>query len=875
LFKVKDETKEYAFSRIEAKWQQRWERENRFKVEIEPDREKYYVLVMFPYPSGRIHMGHVRNYAIGDVVARHKAMNGFNVLHPMGWDALGMPAETAAIDRGIHPAEWTYANIEAMRRQLKALGFSYDWDREFATCDPDYYRWEQKVFIEAFQRGMLYRKTAQVNWCRVHGVLANEQAENGICWRCGGEVIEKEMPAWYLRITDYADELLDGLEQLRDGWPDYVIRQQRNWIGKSHGAYVDFPVVGSDEPLRIFTTRPDTLYGVTFMCMAPEHPRLSALTVGKREEEVEAFVDKAKRLGADRVDQEGLDKEGVFTGSYVVNPLTGSRVPIYVANFVLMEYGTGAIMAVPGHDQRDFEFARAYGIPVDVVINPPGEELRAGEMEQAYVEEGVMVNSAQFSGMNNLGAIDAIIDYLEEQGIGGRTVQYRLRDWGVSRQRYWGCPMPMIHCDKCGVVPVSLEELPVTLPQGAEFTGEGSPLARLESFVQTTCPKCRGPARRDTDTMDTFVESSWYQFRFTSPDCDSGPFSREDVDYWGPVDQYIGGVEHAIMHLLYARFFTRMLRDLGYLEIDEPFSALLTQGMVCMETYFTEKEGGEGIPVRTYYYPEEVEPDGERWVLKADRSVEVSAGPVEKMSKSRNNVVDPDRILQEYGADTARLFMMSDSPPEAGLNWSEQGVRGAYRFLERIWRLGQEMAAWSAKSPAGDFPDAEEVGLQILKTVHKTVKAVNRDLDRFSFNTALARMRELANKLFELRPLVEKHGLGGLDVYRSAFNELITLLHPFAPHLTSELWEQLSGKGDISARPWPEHDEAFCVEATVEMAVTVNGKLRAKITVAADADREQAEEIALADERIRKWTDGKNVFKVIVVPGKIVNIVVK
>ena len=863
---------EYAFSSIEARWQRKWAEEETFKVVNEPGRDKYYVLVMFPYPSGRIHMGHVRNYTIGDVVARHKVMTGHNVLHPMGWDALGMPAETAAIERGVHPNEWTHANIEAMRRQLKALGFSYDWDRELATCDPDYYRWEQKVFIEAYRKGLMYRKTAMVNWCRTHGVLANEQAEGGFCWRCGSEVVDKEMPAWYLRITDYADELLDGLETLRGGWPDYVIRQQQNWIGKSHGAHVDFPVVGQDEPLRIFTTRPDTLYGVTFMCMAPEHPRLAALTTDDCKEEVERFAAKARRLGASRVEQEGQAKEGVFVGSHVLNPLTGRKVPIYVANFVLMGYGTGAIMAVPGHDQRDFEFARVYDIPVEVVINPPGQVLVADEMDCAYVEEGVMTNSAQFSGMNNLEAIQSIIEYLEEQGWGEGTVQYRLRDWGVSRQRYWGCPIPMIHCDKCGIVPVPFQDLPVRLPEDVSLDGEGSPLAKLMSYVNVACPTCGGPARRDTDTMDTFVESSWYQFRYCSPQYDEGPFRKEDVAYWGPVDQYVGGVEHAIMHLLYARFFTRMLRDLGYLDLDEPFARLLTQGMVCKETNFTQKPGPEGGQVNTYYYPEEVGMDGDRCFLKADAGVTVRVGAVEKMSKSKRNVVDPERILAEYGADTARLFMMSDSPPEAGLNWSEQGVKGAYRFLERVWRLGQDIHAWRTEYEAAE-QGSEDLVLATWKIRHRTVKAVNRDIDRFSFNTALARMRELANFLISKAP--ELAAAGRVEIVAEAYLTLLTLLHPIAPHVTSQLWEQLGCDRPLTGTSWPTHDEQYCVEETVEMAVTVNGKIRSRIQVAADAQREQIQEVALADEKVARWTEGKTVFKVIVVPGKLVNVVVK
>ncbi len=863
------ERKPYAFTELEARWQKNWAESNRYAVALDESREKYYVLVMFPYPSGRIHMGHVRNYTIGDVVARFKSMQGFNVLHPMGWDALGMPAETAAIERGIAPSKWTYQNIATMRQQLKALGFSYDWSRELATCDPDYYKFEQRVFIEAYQKGIAYRKTATINWCHVHGVLANEQAEGGVCWRCGGEVIQKEMPAWYLRITDYADELLEGLETLRDGWPDYVIRQQQNWIGKSFGAAVDFPVEGASEPLEIFTTRPDTLYGVTFMCLAPEHPRVAQLTTPEHREAVEAFVERARKLGAKRTEEAATQKEGVFTGSYVANPLTGRRVPLYVANFVLMEYGTGAIMAVPAHDQRDYEFAKVYDIPVEVVINPPGGELAPEQMECAYVDEGVLVNSQQFSGMNNLAAIDAIIDHLEATGIGRRTTHYRLRDWGVSRQRYWGCPIPMIHCSDCGVVPVPVEDLPVRLPEDVVIDGAGSPLARLESFYAVDCPQCKKAARRETDTMDTFVESSWYQFRYTSADYAEGIFRPEDVGYWGPVDQYIGGVEHAIMHLLYARFFTRMLRDLGYLKLDEPFSRLLTQGMVCMEFYYLEEPGPGGTPVKRYLFPEEVVVKDGRHVLKSDPNVVVTVGPVEKMSKSKKNVVDPERILAEYGADTARLFIMSDSPPEAGLNWSEQGVKGAYRFLERIWNLVQDFGDWPRPADVTD----PALALECRKVLHKAIKAVTADVERFSFNTCIARLRELGNYLFANAEKIV--AAGESDAVAEAIDNLLTMLFPIAPHMCEELWRDRGRSGDLSRVAWPIFDESLCVEATAEMAVTVNGKLRATVEVPRGADKETAQARAFAEPAVAKWTDGKTVIKVIVVPDRIVNIVVK
>jgi leucyl-tRNA synthetase len=814
-------------------------------------------------------MGHVRNYAIGDVLARYKTRRGFNVLHPMGWDSLGMPAETAAIERGVHPADWTWSNIATMREQLKKLGFSYDWDREVATCDPAYYRWEQRIFIEAWKKGLAYRKTSRVNWCETHGVLANEQAEGGVCWRCGGEVSLKEMPAWFFRITQYADELLDGLETLRGGWPEHVIRQQQNWIGKSFGSFVDFPVVGTGAPIRVFTTRPDTLYGVTFMSLAAEHPRLADLVTPDRAAEVEAFCRRTALLGARRLEEE-TEKEGVFTGSYAMNPLTGQTIPVYAANFVLMEYGTGAVMAVPAHDQRDFEFARKYSIPLRVVIQPESDPLQADELTEAYTGEGQLVQSGPFTGQPNLEAMEGITAHLESIQAGGATVNYRLRDWGVSRQRYWGCPIPMIHCPTCGVVPVPDEDLPVTLPHDVQLDGTGSPLARLEAFWKTTCPGCGGAARRETDTMDTFVESSWYQFRYPSADCTDQPFRREDVQYWCPVDQYIGGVEHAIMHLLYARFFTRMLRDLGYHDVSEPFSRLLTQGMVCMESYYSLKELPEGGIVKQYHYPEEVESRDGNWYLKEDAHRQVVQGPVEKMSKSKKNVVDPERIMAEYGCDTARLFILSDSPPEAGLNWSVQGVRGAFRFVERIWGLGMDLLA------ASDLPEnpADEATLvQIRQIQHRTIKAVTEDLDRFSFNTALARIREYFNVLSAKgRPLFASPARGELV---PMFDTLLALLHPFIPHVTEELHARLGQEGQLADVPWPTYDPALCQEDVLELPVTVNGKLRVRVTVPREANPTEVEAIALADDGVLKWLGGAEVARVIVVPGRIVNIVCK
>ena len=629
---------------VEEKWQQFWEESSAFRATRNEDKEKYYLLEMFPYPSGRIHMGHVRNYSIGDVIARFMRMRGRNVLHPMGWDAFGMPAENAAIQHKSHPGTWTYENIEYMRSQLKKLGFSYDWDREIATCHVDYYRWEQLIFLKMYEKGLAYKKNSFVNWCpKCETVLANEQVEDGGCWRCDSEVVQKELDQWFLRITDYAEELLEYTNKL-PGWPERVLTMQRNWIGKSSGCEIDFALEGGAGSVRVFTTRQDTLYGATFMSLAPEHPLAMELATSERREEVAAFIDKVKRTDKQVRTAEDLEKEGVFTGSYCINPVTGQRMPIYLANFVLPEYGTGAVMAVPTHDQRDFEFAQKYDLPLQVVIQPEGETLDSATMTAAFTDEGVMVNSGPFDGMNSGESKEKIADYLEKEGFGKKTVNYRLRDWGISRQRYWGNPIPIIYCDSCGVVPVPESDLPVVLPMDAKFSGEGgNPLAKVSSFVSVACPKCGKPARRETDTMDTFVQSSWYFLRYCCPRFDQGPLDREETEYWMSVDQYIGGIEHAVLHLLYARFFTKVLRDLGYVNIDEPFINLLTQGMVI-------KDGA-------------------------------------KMSKSKGNVVDPDSLIKVYGADTARLFSLFASPPERDLEWSDQGVDGSFRFLNRVWKL--------------------------------------------------------------------------------------------------------------------------------------------------------------------------------------------
>ncbi len=667
-------TERYDHKAIEARWQGIWEKDKAFNT-VPSDRPKYYVLEMFPYPSGKIHMGHVRNYSIGDVISRFLRMKGKNVLHPMGWDSFGLPAENAAIQHGIHPAKWTYENIDYMKKQLKRMGLSYDWGREIATCSPDYYKWNQWIFLKFFETGLAYKKRSSVNWCPKCGtVLANEQVEGGLCWRCDSAVEMKELEQWFFRITAFAEELLQYTEKM-PGWPEKVLIMQRNWIGKSTGAEVFFKVDGSSEVIRVFTTRPDTLYGVTFMSLAPGHPALEKILTADRRAEVERFIAKVKGEAKNQRSLEEQEKEGVFTGAFCVNPLTGAKSPVYVANFVLMEYGTGAVMAVPAHDQRDFEFARAYKLPVSVVINPPGETLDPSAMEKAYVEEGVMVNSGPFNGMKNTDAIEAIVRLIEEKKAGKKSVNYKLRDWGISRQRYWGCPIPVIYCDSCGVVPVPYEDLPVILPEDVNLTGKGlSPLSTAGDFVKVKCPRCGKPGRRETDTMDTFVDSSWYFLRFLSPKETKLPVNREDAERWMPVDQYIGGIEHAVLHLLYARFFTKALRGLKLHDFDEPFKNLLTQGMVCKETVKCPEHG--------FLFPEEAK-DGKC----AHCGAKVEFGAVEKMSKSKKNVVDPDNIIDKYGADTTRLFSLFAAPPEKDLDWSEEGVEGAYRFLGRVWRL--------------------------------------------------------------------------------------------------------------------------------------------------------------------------------------------
>ncbi len=854
---------------IETKWQAHWEAIGLFAVTEEPERPKYYLLEMFPYPSGNIHMGHVRNYTIGDVVARYKRMRGFNVLHPMGWDAFGMPAENAAIANNTHPARWTYANIDAMRAQLKRLGFSYDWNRELATCRPEYYRWEQWLFLKMYAEGMAYRKESYVNWCEpCQTVLANEQVEAGMCWRCGQAVRQKKLWQWFFRISDFAEDLLVHCDQL-PGWPEKVLTMQKNWIGKSIGAEIDFPVEGREEVIKVFTTRHDTVCGATFMCLAPEHPLVAMLSAGTaQEEDVRAFVERIALQ--DRSDRglEQYEKEGVFTGAYCRNPLNGRRMPVYTANFALMGYGTGAVMSVPAHDQRDFDFARKYGLEIVVVIDREDDLLDAATMREAFIADGVMANSGEFDGMPNRAAMEKIADLLEARGQGQKTVNFRLRDWGISRQRYWGAPIPMIHCEACGVVPVAEEDLPILLPEDVDMLPGGkSPLPELADFRRTVCPRCRrGDARRETDTMDTFVESSWYFERYCSPRWDQGMFDPRAVAYWMPVDQYIGGVEHAVLHLLYSRYFTRVLEKFGLTTFKEPFTRLLTQGMVCKETVACPEHG--------FLFPEDVIIQGDAHGCRHCGTA-VEFGRVEKMSKSKRNVIDPNTLLDKYGADTTRLFCLFAAPPERDLEWSAQGVEGGFRFLNRVWRLAHRWVP--AVKPVAPFAGEEEAlpapARDLYKKVHQTIFKVTRDIeDRFHFNTAISAVMELVNALSGFEP--QDPSAEDLAVIRLALENATLLLAPIVPHFSEEIWCALGREGSVLEADWPVYSDAALSLDELTIVVQVNGKLRSRLSVPAETSREEIEKRALADERARKFIAGKTVRKVIVVPGKLVNIVV-
>jgi len=820
---------EYRFDEMETRWQKRWAEGNAFEVNEDRARPKFYCLEMLPYPSGEIHVGHVRNYCITDVIARYKTMRGFNVMHPIGWDALGLPAENAAIQRGVHPERWTRDNIAGMKRQLQRLGFSYPWSREIATCDPEYYRWNQWFFLRMLERGLAYRRKATVNWCpSCATVLANEQAEGGECWRCHSRVEERELDQWFLRITDYQDQLLDDMAQLPE-WPERVLVQQRNWIGKSHGAEVDFPVDGLGA-IRVFTTRIDTICGATFMVLAPEHPMVDALLAGAKDAAVRK--DGISRLRAQdrRARLEGkVEKEGVFTGRFSLNPFTRERVPVWVGNFVLMGYGTGAIMSVPAHDQRDFEFARKYGLPVRVVIQPEGPPLDGATLAAAHEGEGRLVNSGRFDGLPAAEAIPRMAAHAEAEGFGKATVTYRLKDWLISRQRYWGTPIPVVYCERDGMQPVPEDELPVVLPPDAPFTGEGgNPLEKVPAFLDTTCPRCGGRARRETDTMDTFVDSSWYFYRYISPKKDDGPFDPEAIRYWFPIDLYVGGIEHAILHLVYSRFWTKMMRDLGLVALDEPVVRLFPQGMV-------HKDG-------------------------------------EVMSKSKGNTIAPDDVVGRYGADTLRLYILFAAPPELSMEWSETGIEGPHRFLHRVWRLVDRHAdalASEVRAPVPKELPAAARGLR--RKVHQTIEKVTRDIEeRVQLNTAVAALMELVNEIYRVEEAVAQGA--GRAAFREALETIVQLLNPFTPHISEEMWARLGHTEPLVRTCWPAFDAETAREDEVELAVQVNGRVRGRITVPRGAGEEEVRAQAL--ECVADQLKGRAVVKVVVVPGRLVSVVV-
>ena len=819
----------YDFKNIELKWQKHWAETNAFRTVEDETKEKYYVLEMFPYPSGKLHMGHVRNYSIGDVVARFKTMNGFNVLHPMGWDSFGLPAENAAIKNGVEPSIWTWNNIDEMRRQLQELGLSYDWDREVATCDPSYYKWMQWIFIQFYKKGLAYKKENPVNWCpSCQTVLANEQVVDGGCERCGTEVGKKELSQWYFKITDYADLLLNNLDDL-PGWPNKVKIMQKNWIGRSEGAEVTFEIDGFSKPLDIFTTRPDTLFGVTYMVLAPEHPYVNELVAGTEyEAAVNEYVHKVSHMSdIERTSAVGA-KTGVFIGRYSINPMNGHRVPIYISDYVLMGYGTGAIMAVPAHDQRDFDFARTFGLDIIPVISDGKNPVDVSKMTEAVVAEGYLINSGRFDGMPNKEAITKITADLEKRGIGKKDINYRLRDWLISRQRYWGTPIPMIWCDDCGWVPEKEENLPVLLPTDVEFTGKGeSPLSTSKHFMKTTCPTCGKEATREIDTMDTFLDSSWYFLRYCDARNTEEAFNYDKVKYWMSVDQYIGGVEHAILHLMYSRFFQMALYDCGLVSTEEPFTNLLTQGMVI-------KDG-------------------------------------KKMSKSIGNVVSPAEIIEKFGADTARLFILFAAPPERELDWSDAGVEGSYRFINRVYRMVREFQE-KYGSGSTDFVVKSDADKELAFSMNGTIKKVTEDIrERFNFNTAISSIMELVNEMYRYKELDNINE----NQFRQAIQNLLLVMAPFTPHVCEELWQQLGMEGSIHKISWPTFDESALIKDAVEIVVQINGKIKDKIQVPTALTQKELEERALGNEKIQTLVSGMTVIKVIAVPGKLVNIVVK
>lgn len=856
---------QYNPAAIEGRVQTEWENNKTFQANTESEREKFYCLSMFPYPSGRLHMGHVRNYMIGDVISRFKRMQGAEVLQPMGWDAFGLPAENAAIKHQVPPAAWTKENIAYMRNQLKQLGFAFDWSREFATCDPDYYRWEQWLFVQLMKKGLAYKKNAVVNWDPVdQTVLANEQVDaDGRGWRSGALVERREISQWFLKITDYAQELLDELDNL-EGWPEQVRTMQRNWIGRSKGVEIEFAVADQDSPLKVYTTRPDTIMGVTYMAVAAQHPLVQQQLEGNPE--LQAFVEECSHVKVAEAEMATMEKRGMPIGLNAINPLNGESIPIWVANFVLMDYGTGAVMSVPGHDARDWEFANKYDLPIKQVIAVEGED--ADVKTAAVTERGKLVNSGEFDGLDFDAAFTAISDALTKKGLGSVQVNFRLRDWGVSRQRYWGAPIPVINCPSCGAVPVPEEDLPVKLPTDITFDGAGSPLKSMPEFYETNCPSCGGAAERETDTFDTFMESSWYYARFCCPD-ESGSMLNPSANSWLPVDQYIGGIEHAILHLLYARFYHKLMRDVGLVTSDEPFKRLLTQGMVVAETYYREENGK-----KNYYSPAEVnlEKDDKGRTVAAtllDDGQPVTLGNIEKMSKSKSNGVDPQGLIDRYGADTVRLFAMFASPPDQSLEWSDSGVEGAFRFLKRLWKLCLEHVE-QGPCEALDLSSLNDKQKEIRRKTHSTIEQVSDDISRrYTFNTAIAKVMELMNALSRAQTDTAQDRA----VIQEGLETICLLLTPIVPHITHELWAALGKDSDIDSDSWPSFDKAALVQDEVLIIVQVNGKLRDKISLAANVDQETTKAKALASENVQRFIEGKTVRKVIVVPGKLVNIV--
>jgi leucyl-tRNA synthetase len=802
---------EYKPLETDNKWINFWNQNKIYQTPDLTDKQNYYVLEMFPYPSGKLHMGHVRNYSIGDAVSRYKKMSGFNVLHPMGYDSLGLPAENAAKSNDTHPEHWTLARIKEMQEQQMRLGFSYDWEREVITCLPEYYRWNQWIFLKFYQRGLAYKKKAPVNWCETcQTVLANEQVENGKCWRCKNDVIQKELSQWFFKITDYAEELLDDISKL-DSWPEKVKLMQENWIGKSIGVEIVFPIVDSDEKITVYTTRPDTVYGITYMVFAPEHPKIKEWVKGsKYEKDVLELIEKTKATSKFERTNEEKEKEGVFTGKYFISPFTGEKHPIWISDYVLMDYGTGAVMAVPAHDQRDFEFAKKYNLDIKVVITPKDKMLNPKELSEAYVDLGIMANSQDFDGMTSDKFKETIADYIEKHGLGKRTTNFKLRDWLVSRQRYWGTPIPIIYCDTCGTLPAPESQLPIKLPKNVSFQVTGNPLDSIEDFINTSCPKCGKPAKRETDTMDTFVDSSWYFLRYCSPFADTKPFNKEIAEKWMPVDQYIGGVEHAVLHLLYSRFFTKALRDLGLIDLDEPFKRLLTQGMVL-------KDGA-------------------------------------KMSKSLGNTVDPGEIINKYGADTARIFILFGAPVERDLDWSDTGVEGSFRFLRRLFTICTELE----KYPVKDNKQNE-----IERLTHKTIKGVTNDIDRFQFNTAISKIMELINFLY----------INGTT--KETAEALALLVSPFAPFIAEEIWQFFGNKESVHLQSWPKYNANLVIDEEVTIVVQVNGKVRAKLQLRRDTSEENVKEVALKNESVKKHSNQGKIVKAIYIPNKLLNLVIK